>query len=352
MEGGQNADTGIITQGENIYRVTDGHIRDGEIWYEIAGDKMPSLGACSTRIDWNHRFDRMQHHTGEHIISGLVCSKYGYSNTSFHLSDDKLVTLAFDGKLSHAQAMEIERWANQVIYLNLPVWDAYPTKEELDKLTYRSKIEIEGQVRIISVGEGENTVDICACCAPHVSRTGEIGIIKILLVEAYKGGTQLGILCGRRALEYISKEHEMIDEIARGFSSAIMDLPALIESQRRELFWLTERVEKLTNSIIDTQIENLSEKENAVLILKDLTAASKKYAYNMLKEAKKGYVGIFSGDDSEGYTYFAGSATKDVDVLNKAMRERLCAKGGGNKEMIQGKTTAKAKEIVNFFNDL
>jgi alanyl-tRNA synthetase len=156
----------------------------------------------------------MQQHTGEHIVSGLVHNRFGYNNVGFHLSNNE-VTLDFNGELTTEQLREIELRANEIIYQNLPVEISYPSKEELANLSYRSKIEIEGQVRIVTIPG----VDVCACCAPHVDKTGAIGMIKITNCQSHRGGVRLNILCGARALADYNKKQNSVTAVSVALSA-------------------------------------------------------------------------------------------------------------------------------------
>ena len=194
--GGQYADTGYL--GET--KVVDARERDGIVYHRTEAPLEPGE-LVRGRIDWEERFEKMQQHTGEHIVSGLVHSRFGYNNVGFHLGSD-YCTMDFDGPISPEELREIEWEANRAVALDLEVIVQYPSKEELGHMEYRSKIEIEGQVRIVSVPG----YDVCACCAPHVDRTGEIGLIKLVNRMNYKGGERITMLCGFRALrDYDSK---------------------------------------------------------------------------------------------------------------------------------------------------
>ena len=195
--GGQSADTGIL-DGVKVFDVQE---KDG-ILYHMTEKPLKIGNTIEGKIDWDERFSKMQQHSGEHIVSGLIHQKYGYNNVGFHLGQDA-VTMDFDGVITKEQLKEIEFLANEGVAKNLDILVDYPTEEELDKITYRSKIEIEGQIRIVTI-EG---YDVCACCAPHVKKTGEIGLIKLTNVQNYKGGVRITMLCGFRALaDYNEKE--------------------------------------------------------------------------------------------------------------------------------------------------
>jgi alanyl-tRNA synthetase len=352
-EGGQYSDTGYITAGEKTVHILKGELigsateGDTDIRYLVDGEI-----AAGTKVkcflDWDKRFDRMQNHSGEHILSGLIHNLYGYNNIGFHLSDDEPVTLVCDGKLTQDQVKELEIKANEAVYANLLISDSYPSKEELGSIDYRSKIEIAGQVRLITIGDPGDPLDICACCAPHVEETGAIGLIKVIQTSYVKGGTQLSILCGRRALEYINHHLDTLKTLADSFSTHQDNVPALVNNLRSEVSGLKEKLGNLTEKSIleDAGKENFN---GLVITEMELTPANMKNIFNSLLLMHEGYVGIFTGTDETGYMYYAGGKGLDARELGSRMKESLNARGGGSAEMIQGKTSASKQEITDFW---
>ena len=257
-EGGQSPDMGIL----GGFRVVDVQIKNGVITHTVdisAGDcceaeketgkqitgnefepEKVELAAgvhVHGKIDWQHRFYNMQQHSGEHIFSGIVHRRFGFENVGFHLSDS-VVTMDFSGVISPEDIAEVEHEVNVAISKNIPIEVTYPSRDELAQLEYRSKIEIEGQVRIVTVPG----YDVCACCAPHVKRTGEIGMLKVMNYQNYKGGVRISILCGFRALEAFRQKCDIISELMGIFTTnqeAIVDnvtkLKAVNQSLKSEL---------------------------------------------------------------------------------------------------------------------
>ncbi|MBP1584981.1 MAG: alanyl-tRNA editing protein, partial [Lachnospiraceae bacterium] len=356
-EGGQYSDTGIITSGDITAHILKGELTcaategDPDIRYLV--DEEIAVGTeVKCTLDWDIRFSRMQNHSGEHIVSGLIHNLYGYNNIGFHLSDDEPVTLVCDGKLTEDQVRMLEIKANEAIYADLPIIDSYPAKEDLKELSYRSKIEVAGQVRLITIGSADDALDVCACCAPHVSRTGAIGIIKILSFSGIKEGTQLQILCGKRALEFIEKNMDSLDMLARMFSTHRDNVPGLVEGLRDENQDLKRKLAlSLERSILDEIKSSATDEDHTGCIFTDmdLSPVSMKNIFNELAAARKGYVGVFVGTDDEGYRYYAGGNGTDARKLAAEMREKLGAKGGGSPEMIQGKVSASKSCIEDFW---
>jgi len=361
-EGGQYADTGLLIIRElplgyeGLLKVgdkaslLDGQIcDDGSIAYKVS-DEIPAGAVLDGILDWEKRFDRMQNHSGEHILTGVIHNKYGFNNVGFHLSDDDFVTLDLDGKLTYEQVIEMEKTANEIIYDNLPITDSYPDKAALEDISYRSKIEIDGQVRLITIGDHYRTIDVCACCAPHVLTTGCIGIIKVFSVINYKKGIQIAILCGKRALDYINKEHSALSSLSRRLSTSFDNVEKIVASYTEEIFELKARLSKLVENSISEKISELDENDpGCIFTSEELNAGNMKNIYNILTDKVKGYAGIFVGSDDEGYRYNAGGKNLDAKDLAALMREKLGAKGGGNSEMIQGKVNATKKEIIDLF---
>ena len=194
-EGGQTCDAGTI-DGIEVLSVS---IKDGVIYHTLPSPL--EVGATvHGKIDFSHRYYNMQHHTGEHIISGIAHKLYGYENVGFHLSREDM-TVDFSGELTRAQLDEIEILANKAIYECHNIYAYYPKKDELSALSYRAKLDLSENVRIVNIAD----VDSCACCAPHVAYTGELGIVKIVDAVKHKGGLRIRMLAGVRAYDYMAK---------------------------------------------------------------------------------------------------------------------------------------------------
>lgn len=379
-EGGQNADTGEISWENNIINVLDGKLYKGLdkaaqealedrddievskelILYKVSGP-ISEGQEVHCILDYGNRYDRMQNHSGEHILTGVIHREYGFDNVGFHLSDEGPVTLDINGKLTYEQVMDMEKEANRVIYANMPIVDSYPAKEELAGIDYRSKIEIDGQVRLITIGDENETVDVCACCAPHVKRTGEVGIIKIVSVVNWKGGIRISMLAGRRALEYINSEHEIIKSLTGLLTTSPDNLLNITKSHIEELGELkgklavsleTGIISRIDNAVTDvinngaTCSDGLVCGNHVEFVESDFPAASMKNIYNHMLSKYNGYVAIIAGDDETGYRYFGGSISNDSRELAAILREKFNAKGGGKPDMVQGQIEATASAIT------
>lgn len=337
-EGGQSPDKGTLQE----IQVIDVQIKGGVITHTL--EEPVEVGtAVHGVVDWNHRFSNMQQHTGEHIFSGLVHQRFGYDNVGFHLSD-QIVTMDFNGVLSMEEATEIESAANEVIVKNLAVQVTFPSQEELSVLDYRSKIEIDGQVRIVTIPN----VDVCACCAPHVRRTGEIGMLKMMSLQNYKGGVRISILCGFRALEEYRKKSAILSELTSSLSTNQEALVEVVSKLKNANQSLKAEVIAAKQECMDAKLESISKSEvNVYLFEADLDAQVMRNTVNRLVAEHSGNCGIFTGDDEQGYRYIIGSREGDARTVATMLRETFGAKGGGSAAMVQGSVVATKEMILN-----
>lgn len=340
--GGQLADTGYIGEA----RVLDVQEKNGDITHYVNQCVEPGT-ICICVLDWEQRFRRMQNHSGEHIVSGLVHKKYGFSNIGFHMGHDA-ITIDFDGELSLKQLAEIEKDANCAVAANYNVVAEFPTSEKLKTLEYRSKLELTENVRIVTI---EN-VDVCACCAPHVSRTSEIGIIKILGAERRRRGgegTRVTLLCGLDAYEdYVIKQNNAsaISVMLSAKPNETADAVRRVMSEQEKL---KARIAALSNELAAFRAEAIEETEGNVCIFDDVL--DEPALREIVNEAVKkcgGIAAVFSGNDETGYRYIIGSRNVDLKAASGEINKALNGRGGGRKEMIQGSCALDRESITAY----
>lgn len=334
--GGQYADTGYL----DGIRVNDVQEKDGVIWH-LAEEPLAAGRTVHGEIDWGQRFERMQQHTGEHIISGLVHGRFGYNNVGFHLGAD-YCTMDFDGPVTKEELREIELEANRAVCRNLDVNVLYPSKEELQGMEYRSKIEIEGQVRIVEIPG----VDMCACCAPHMKKTGEVGCIKLVNMINYKGGERIFMLCGFRAL----KDYNMKEENAKEISSLLCvkehEIARAVERLKEERLSLKGRTADLQQKLLSYRAAEIDVSEDVVCVFdRELSGNGPRELMNLLLGHGAKVCAVFAGTDKDGYRYVIGSHTEDVRPLCKMINASFRGRGGGKPEMVQGSLAGNREEI-------
>lgn len=339
--GGQTSDTGRILDIE-VYDVRE---KDDVIYHYTKEPLIVGQSVVGV-IDYKERFSKMQQHTGEHIISGLVNRYFGYDNVGFHLGKEK-VTMDFNGDLTSEDLRKIELEANEVVARNLKIEVLYPSKEELKNIQYRSKIEIEGQIRIVEIPG----IDCCACCAPHVKYTGEIGIIKIIDSEKYKGGIRVSMLCGFRALEDYNMKEQNVNKISVLLSAKPEKISESVENLKNEISILKGRIFALQEKQVAEAINQIKEDATlAILFDEELDNNAMRKFVNGAMEKCKELCGAFVGNDLEGYRYILGSKTIDVRDTAKMLNEAFSGKGGGKPEMVQGSlhgTKANIEQLLS-----
>ena len=338
-EGGQYADTGYI---ENV-RVEDVQEKDGVIRH-ITREPVTVGAVLECRIDFDARYEKMQCHTAEHILSGLIHKKHRLDNVGFHLGND-YVTMDISGILTRAELDEIEREANEVVYKNVEITTVFPKQSELSALDYRAKLDITDNVRIVNIGE----YDSCACCAPHVLRTGECGLIKILDTEKLRGGLRIYITAGRRALEYFRTLYSSASEISKQLS---VPKDEIADGVAKIALALAEERAAFKNyrlSSVKSRAAGVKHTDgNLVLHLPDLEGEELR-AFASEAVAKVGGILVTLGGSEGGYKYVIASNTCDLRAASRDINTALGGRGGGSPSMIQGTFTASLAEIDRYF---
>lgn len=338
--GGQPADEGTL----NGIAVTDVQIKDGIITHTTA-EEIPAGSAVKGAVDSEIRFRRMQNHSGEHIVSGLIHKLFGYNNVGFHMGSED-VTLDLDGVLTREDLDKIEMLANRAVYENVNVRAEYPSPEVLKDLDYRSKLDLTENVRIVTI-EG---YDVCACCAPHVNKTGEIGIIKLLDFLKYKGGVRIHMLCGFDALEDYNRRYKNVAAISAKLSAKQAEVYEAVERLSAELSAEKQAAGELKRQLVAMKIAALEPTDgNMVLVEKNMDMLNLRNLVNEAVQLCGGICAAFSGSDENGYNYIIASKNVPLRAEAKAINAALNGRGGGKDEMIQGSAKASEAEIRAYF---
>ncbi len=336
--GGQPCDRGTIG-GIPVLHVKE----QGDTVVHLLPEALQTGQKVRCSIDWPYRFSLMQNHSGEHIVSGLVHAAYGYDNVGFHMGTDA-VTLDLSGLMTREQVREIEIAANRIVWANLPVKAYFPDPETLQSLDYRSKLELTENVRIVEIGD----IDRCACCAPHVSLTGEIGSIRLLDCQNYKGGVRISMLCGERALLQAEQTQDQISNLAVHFSVKLPQTAEAVYRLVEEHQKLNEERNRLSTELLRYKAAAVPEGDRLLCLFEDLHGEDLRYFANFAAERNHGITAVFSPEGR----YIIISPDKDVQAVNQALRKGLGAKGGGRGNMAQGSVSASQEEIESFFKSL
>lgn len=322
--GGQGADHGTLEEAQ----VLDAHEAQGEVVH-LTNAPLEVGREVHGHVDGVRRLDMMQQHSGEHMFSGLVHGIFGYDNVGFHIGTEA-VTMDFNGPLTEEDVRRVELLANQAVWRDLPVEAFIPSREELANIEYRSKKEIDGDVRIVRI-EG---VDTCACCGTHVHTTGSVGQIKVIGVQKYKSGVRVSILCGRRALEEENAVQDQAKKAGHALSVPTAELSGAVERLLGERDSLRAQNDALGMRIFALMAQNEMEKTVRVVACDALPAAQARKAAGMLADGAKAALVLIPRE--EGWSFALSSAAEDIRPATRALCEAFGGRGGGPKDMTQG----------------
>ena len=296
-------------------------------------------------VDWARRFDLMQQHSGEHMVSGVIHSLYGFQNMGFHIGSE-LVTVDVAGPVPPEMLQEIEDRTNAAIWENRPVRCWYPSSEELPAIPYRSKKALEGPVRIV---EFPGT-DICACCGTHVKHTGEIGLVKIVSCVKFRQGVRMEMVSGARAVAYLSRAYEQNRQVSQAFSAKIMETGEAARKMNEALNAEKFKVTGLQWQLFNHVAESYRDKGNVLHFADGLSPADIRELADRIAKASGGIGAVFSGE-KESYQLCMVCHGGDIKALGTALNKALNGRGGGKPGFFQGSVAADREQIESFFRD-
>ncbi len=337
--GGQPADHGTL----GGVRVLDAQEKDGEVVH-LCDAPLAAGAEVRGRLDWARRFDHMQQHSGEHILSGMLCGTFRCDNVGFHMGAEA-VTIDYNADISWEQALEVERRANEYIWEDHPVHIWYPTAEELAALPYRSKKELTGAVRLTEFPGA----DLCACCGTHVASSGQVGLVKLTGWQKFRDGVRLELLCGQRAADYLARCWEQSRAAGQALSVKPTDLSPAVSRLQSELTALREKAARLEEQSFAHMAAQYEGAGDVLLITEPLEGDGVRRLCDAVAKSAGGRCAVFSGADG-GYRY-ALIAQEDITPLVKAMNAALSGRGGGRNGFAQGSAACTAEEIRAFFGE-
>ena len=336
--GGQACDLGTLADASVL------SVREAEGDVIHLCDRPLSVGSTVTgRIDWERRFHLMQQHSGEHMVSGVVHSLYGYHNVGFHMGSD-VVTIDFDGPISPEDLPKIEAQVNAAIWQNLPLRCWYPAPEELPTVNYRRKKDLPWPVRIVEIPG----IDLCACCGTQVKRTGEIGLVKLFSCVKFHEGVRIEMACGSKALMLLNQAYEQNRQVSQAFSAKIPETGAVAQRMNEALAAEKFRASGLEKRLFAYIANAYAGKALAVHFEEGLTPNANRELCDAIAEQCTIAV-CLSGTDAKGYSLCIISRTEDVKTLGSNAVKALNGRGGGKPNAFQGSVSATRAEIEAFF---
>ncbi len=341
--GGQLCDTGTL---DEVY-VAEVREEYGEILHFCK--KPLEVGKTVTgKVNYAQRLDRMQQHTGEHIISGIINRRFGYHNTGFHMGG-VLVTVDFDGMLSWQQILQIEAQANQIVCQNLPIVCSVPSPEALSQIPYRSKRALEYPVRIVEIPE----VDICACCGVHTAFTGEVGLIKLFSVTKFHQGVRIEMACGPRAFCLMQRVFEENRRISQLFSAQLMETAEAAQRVQDALEQEKLRANSLQRQCFDYMAQAYAGRGNVLHIAEDLEPAQLRELCDRIARVCGGIAAVAGTPRADGKRNLCLIGQDDaVQVMGKSLCSQFEGRGGGRGNAFQGTLTADDEALQAQFSAL
>ena len=335
--GGQPWDLGVLGGA----RVLEVHQREGTVIHTVDA---PLSGAVTGRLDWARRFDLMQQHSGEHLVSGTVHRLYGYENVGFHMGAD-LITIDFDGLLTPEDLARVEAEVNAAIWENRETQIRYYDSEAACDVDYRSKKAITGALRLVEFPG----VDRCACCGTHVARTGEIGLVKLLSVVKFHQGVRVELVCGKRAYDYLAAVTVQNRTVSNLLSAKPLETARAVERLQNELAQTKLEKARWEGRCFTALAEGLRDAGDVVLFEEGLGPDALRRLCLEVMARCGGRCAAFSGDDETGWAYAIGQESADLRPLIKSLNAALQGRGGGKPNFAQGRLAAPRRDIESFF---
>jgi alanyl-tRNA synthetase len=335
--GGQPADHGTLSG----VKVVDVREKNGEVLH-FCNENVEIGSIVHGEIDWERRFDLMQQHSGEHIISGILCGKFGCNNVGFHIGHE-LVTIDFDAELSTDDVILVEKLANQYIWEDHPIQIGFPSPAELETMEYRSKKALEGQVRIVSWPGA----DCCACCGTHVRTSGQVGLVKLISCQKFRSGVRIEMAAGKRALTWVNRIAEQNTRVSQLLSAKPVETAAAVERLQKDVYELRGRVAELEERDFIRKAEECAGKGDVLLMEGPMSGESLRKLCGLVKEKCGGRCAVFAGADGV-YQYAIGQDGADLRGFAKELNAALNGRGGGKADFVQGSVKAEESRIREF----
>lgn len=339
--GGQGCDLGTLDN-VNVLNVQE---KDGKILH-FCDEKLEIGQTVTGCINWARRFDLMQQHSGEHIVSGIICHRYGYHNVGFHVGSE-MMEIDFDGPIPAEDLAEIERLANEAVWKNVPIRCWYPSKAELPTVPYRSKKALEYPVRIVEIPG----YDSCACCGVHVKNTGEIGLIKIVSCVKFHSGVRIELTCGGRALKLMQQIFEQNRQVSQNFSAKMLETGTAASKMNEQLAAEKLRANSLQTQLLRQTAKGYENAGNVVHFEENLASTQLRELTDAIAKVCGGRAAVFSGS-GENWNVCMLHPGGDLSPVIGALKAAFPTRGGGKPGSFQGTVTANRQQMEDLLTKL
>lgn len=351
--GGQSCDLGTI----NGIKVLDVFEKDDTLYHILKGcDSAIQVGdTVSLEIDWGRRFDNMQRHCGEHILSGIFFKLFGGVNRGFHMGEDYMtidISLEADERYTEINwdmAMQAELETNKVIWENTPVSVyRFDTKAEAEKMPLRKALNLEKDISIVTIGDISNPADSVACCGTHPSTAGQVGMVKIYKIEPNKGMFRIFFEAGQRALAHYDMRFDIMTKLENDLSASYTNLISKYEIQKEKAKQVKDRLYHLSKELIKREIADLRDCSDKVRHYSFLDSNDIMEIGNALSPEINNTICLI---DDLTNTVFLFSNSIDCGKLVKENAPKLDGKGGGGRNFARA-VFSSAEKAVKFIDNI
>lgn len=345
--GGQAHDSGTLDEIPVLDVWTD---EAGEVWHLL--ETAPTAETVRGRIDWQRRFDHMQLHTGQHLLTAAFIHEFDAPTLSCHLgSEASTIDLPLP-QVSWEEAFHVETCVNRIIWENRPITARFVTDEELSTICLRHEPKVEGPIRIVSVEGYDDT----PCGGTHTHRTGEVGLVKITALERYKGGVRVTFLCGERALKDYRQTLQLLQQLGKTLSVGPNELPDAVTRIQQEAKETQRDLKKAAAALRDLETEKLWAEAPSINGVKRVVARwtdrpfSDVQAVATRLRSHAGTLILLAAQEQEAVRLICARSDDvtevDASAIVRAAAEALGGRGGGSPAMAQGGGTAPSSEAV------
>jgi len=331
--GGQPHDLGII----NGIGVIDVEKVGNEIRHYIQGDVSILTGEVQGQINWQRRFDHMQQHAGQHILTAAFVELFNIQTVSFHLGSEQVtIDLAVD-TISEEQLLEAEALANDIILENRPIETKWITENELENYNLRKDIAVTGDIRLVIIPN----FDYNGCGGTHPTSTGQVSAIKILGTEKMKGNIRVSFVCGQRVLKELAMRKKVLADVARQLSvpeaDAAAALAKVLSAQKNTEKALVHAKEELLQFEAKALISTNDHMIAAAFSQRTMQELQKLARMIVTERADAIVLLVTENEDKLQFVASRGTAAERSmkDIATKAL-PLINGKGGGNDQMVQG----------------
>ncbi|HEY2923803.1 MAG TPA: DHHA1 domain-containing protein [Candidatus Eisenbacteria bacterium] len=351
--GGQPADRGRL----GPHAVTDVRDEDGRVWHRVEGaltpdtlpaGALPPGARVKGSLDWARRFDHMQQHTGQHILSQAFIVVANAETRSFHLGEEEVsIDVAHPGPDAEL-LRRVEERANEIVWEDREIVVHQVARADVGRFPLRKFPAVEGIVRVVEV----HGFDWSACGGTHVSRSGQVGIVTLLSTEKYKGGTRVAFVCGGRALRRQRERMLLLRDLSLAFTAGEADLPNAVARLKEDRDRIDRRLKTLLKAELLREARSLVEAAprgaRGPVVARHFPDRDPAEigALAALVAASGGIALLTAGADTPRAHFSAPAGTIPVGSLLGALCREFGGKGGGRPESAQGAIPAQAVDAV------